>query len=92
MTKVKKVPLRRCTGCGQSLPKKELLRVVRTPEGEIVLDEGGRKNGRGTYLCRSAKCLAKAKKSGKLASHLECEIPDDIYASLEEKISEVKNG
>lgn len=92
MEQKKKIPLRQCVGCYERRPKGELIRVVRTPEGEIVLDEGGRKNGRGTYLCRSAKCLAKAKKSGKLASHLECEIPDDIYASLEEKISEVKNG
>jgi predicted RNA-binding protein YlxR (DUF448 family) len=64
------------------------LRVVRTPEGEIVLDSTGRKNGRGVYLCNSAKCLNRAKKNGRLASHLECEIPDEVFEALEAEIGQ----
>lgn len=86
MEQKKKIPLRQCVGCSERRAKGELLRVVRTPEGEIVLDFTGRKNGRGVYLCNSAKCLAKAKKNGRLATHLECEIPDDVFASLEKEI------
>lgn len=86
MEQKKKIPLRQCVGCCERKPKGELIRVVRTPEGEIVLDSTGRKNGRGCYLCASIKCFNKAKKSGKLASHLECAIPDEVYAELGEKI------
>ena len=87
MEQKKKIPLRQCVGCNERKAKNELLRVVRTPEGEIVLDSTGRKNGRGVYLCNSAKCLNKAKKNGKLASHLECVIPDEVFSALEEQIS-----
>lgn len=86
MEQKKKIPLRQCVGCCERKPKGELIRVVRTPEGEIVLDSTGRKNGRGCYLCASVKCFNKAKKSGKLASHLECAIPDEVYTELGEKI------
>lgn len=86
MEQKKRIPLRQCVGCCERKPKGELIRVVRTPEGEIVLDSTGRKNGRGCYLCASVKCFNKAKKSGKLASHLECAIPDEVYAELGEKI------
>ena len=88
MEQKKKIPLRQCVGCSERKAKGELLRVVRTPEGEIVLDFSGRKNGRGVYLCRDAKCLNKAKKSGKLATHLECNIPDEIFANLEASIAQ----
>ena len=87
MEQKKKIPLRQCVGCSERKPKGELIRVVRTPEGEIVLDSTGKKNGRGCYLCASVKCFNKAKKSGKLASHLECEIPDEVYAALEERLA-----
>lgn len=86
MEQKKKIPLRQCVGCCERKPKGELLRVVRTPEGEIVLDTTGRKNGRGVYLCNSIKCFTKAKKSGKLSQHLECVIPDEIYDALESGI------
>ena len=86
MEQKKKIPLRQCVGCCERKAKGELLRVVRTPEGEIVLDFTGRKNGRGVYLCNSAKCLSKAKKNGRLAIHLECEIPDDVFEALEKEI------
>ena len=87
MEQKKKIPLRQCVGCSERKPKGELIRVVRTPEGEIVLDDKGKKNGRGCYLCASVKCFNKARKSGKLASHLECEIPDEVYAALEERMA-----
>lgn len=86
MEQKKKIPLRQCVGCAERKAKSELLRVVRTPEGEIVLDFTGRKNGRGVYICNSAKCLNKAKKNGRLATHLECAIPDEVFSALEEKI------
>ncbi len=87
--KEKKIPLRQCVGCGQRKAKNELIRVVRTPEGVIVVDLTGKKSGRGAYLCKGEKCLAKAHKSGKLSSHLEVSIPEDVYASLE---NEIKGG
>lgn len=67
--------------------KKELIRVLRTPEGEIVLDGTGKKSGRGAYLCKNAACLKKAKKAKRLESSLECAIPDAVYARLEEELS-----
>lgn len=88
MEQKKKIPLRQCVGCAERKPKGELLRVVRSPEGEITLDKTGRKNGRGVYLCANVKCFNKARKSGKLASHLECAIPDDVYAALEAEIAQ----
>ena len=89
MEQKKKIPQRQCAGCGERRPKPELIRVVRTPEGEIALDFTGKRSGRGVYVCHSEKCLAKARKSGRLAAHLECEIPDGVYAALE---TEIKGG
>ena len=86
MEQKKKIPLRQCVGCMARKPKGELLRVVRTPESEIVLDFSGKKNGRGVYLCRDAKCFNRARKSGKLSQHLECAIPEEIYDALEAQI------
>ena len=88
MEQKKKIPLRQCVGCSERKPKGELLRVVRTPEGEIVLDTTGKKNGRGVYLCSSVKCFNKARKSGRLATHLETEIPEEIYVALEAEIAQ----
>lgn len=85
--KPKKIPQRQCTGCGESKPKRELIRVVRSPEGEISIDFTGKKPGRGAYLCPSDKCLKKAIKTKKLSRSLECEIPDDIYTALAEEIA-----
>ena len=84
---VRKVPMRRCTGCGEHFPKKELIRVLRTPEGEILLDESGKKSGRGAYICKSAVCLKKARKARRLESSLECSIPDGVYDRLEEELA-----
>ena len=86
MEQKKKIPLRQCVGCSERKAKNELIRVVRTPEGEIALDSIGRKNGRGVYICHSAKCFNKARKSGKLSTHLECEIPEEVYSALEAEL------
>ncbi len=80
---VKKVPMRSCCGCREKRPKRELVRVVRSPEGEVSFDITGRKAGRGVYLCNSKACLAKAKKSRALARALECEIPEEVFERLE---------
>ena len=83
----KKTPLRMCSGCGQHLPKKELVRVVRSAEGELSVDLTGRKPGRGAYLCPKADCLKKARKARRLERSLDCQIPDEVYNRLEEEIS-----
>lgn len=83
----RKVPLRMCAGCGQMKPKKELVRVVKSPEGEISLDLTGRKPGRGAYLCKSAECLRAAKKARRLERAFSCRIPDEVYGRLEEELN-----
>ena len=83
----KKIPVRRCVGCGEHFPKGELVRVLRTPEGEVVLDLSGKKSGRGAYICKKAACLKKARKSKRIESSLECSIPDAVYDIMEEEIS-----
>lgn len=94
--KEKKIPERRCVGCGESFPKKELIRVVRDPEGKVALDFTGKQNGRGAYLCKKLSCLKKARKLGRLKTNLDCEIPDEIMDALEEEIAvfekEAENG
>lgn len=84
----KKTPERRCTGCGETLPKKELIRVVREPDGSISIDIVGKKSGRGAYICNKKECLAKAKKTKRLENSLKCTISEEIYAKLEKQISE----
>ncbi len=86
--KQKKVPLRKCNGCGAQKPKKELVRVVRSPEGAVSLDRTGKKPGRGAYVCPNADCLAKAKKAKRLERVLECTIPEDVYAEMEEALKD----
>lgn len=83
---VRKIPVRRCTGCGEHFPKNELIRVVRTPDGEILLDLSGKKSGRGAYICKSASCLKKARKSKRIETSLECPISDEVYDRMEEEI------
>jgi predicted RNA-binding protein YlxR (DUF448 family) len=83
---VKKVPLRRCAGCNEQKSKKEFVRVVRTPEGDIVLDETGKQNGRGVYLCPQKSCLQKARKAKRLERNLDTAIPEEIWSALEEKL------
>lgn len=83
---MKKIPMRSCVITKEKLPKKELIRIVRTPEGEIVIDEVGKVNGRGAYLKKDIEVIRKAKLSKALDRILEVEIPDSVYTLLEEKI------
>lgn len=76
-------------GCGEKKPKKELLRVVRTPEGEILIDAKGKLSGRGVYICPKIGCLEKAKKAKRFERSLETAIPEDVYASLEQSLKEL---
>lgn len=84
----RKIPLRKCMGCMESKPKKELVRVVRSAEGEVSVDATGKKNGRGAYLCPSVTCLQKARKARRLERALECTITDEVYTALESEIEE----
>ena len=84
--KVKKIPVRQCMGCNEHKPKQELLRVVRSPENQVSLDFTGKKSGRGAYICRSVKCLQKARKSRRLDRILECEIPEEVYDAMEQEL------
>ncbi len=84
----KKIPVRMCSGCGEHFPKKELVRVVRSPEGELSMDLTGRKPGRGAYLCPKVECLRKARKAKRLERSLTCQIPEEVYTRLEEEISQ----
>ncbi|MBE6803561.1 MAG: YlxR family protein [Ruminococcaceae bacterium] len=89
--KQKKIPLRKCTGCGEQKPKKELVRVVKTPNGEILLDLTGKASGRGAYICNNAECLKKAQKSKRIERTFEMTIPDEVYKQMEEEISKDDN-
>lgn len=80
---MQKVPERQCIGCRESKKKKELIRIVKTPEGDIVLDKSGRRNGRGAYLCDNPECLKKAKERKALSRSFRMEVPDSIYEELE---------
>jgi predicted RNA-binding protein YlxR (DUF448 family) len=84
----KKVPLRMCTGCGEMKPKKELVRVVRSPEGEISLDMTGRKPGRGAYVCRSIECLRQARKARRFEKAFSCQIPEEVYDRMEKEMEQ----
>ena len=83
----KKIPERRCTGCGERFEKPMLIRVVRSPEGEITLDFTGKKPGRGAYLCKNPACLKKARKTHRLEQNLAVQIPDEIYDALEGELT-----
>ena len=82
----RKVPLRKCTGCGVMKEKRELVRVVRSPQGEISLDLVGKKPGRGAYICKDAQCLKLARKAKRIERSLECEISPEIYDMMEKEI------
>lgn len=83
---VKKVPIRQCLGCNEHKPKNEMIRVVRSPEGDISLDTRGKKSGRGAYICYSVSCLNKARKSRRIERALECAIPDEVYDTMESEL------
>ena len=78
----KKIPMRRCIATGEQLPKKELLRIVRTPEGTLAVDATGKANGRGAYLKKDLEAVEKAKKNGSLARALEVKIPDEFWDTM----------
>lgn len=82
----KRVPLRMCTGCGEMKPKRELVRVVKSAEGEVSLDLTGRKAGRGAYVCKNPDCLKKARKTKRIERAFASAIPDEVYDRLEEEL------
>ena len=82
----KKTPMRMCTGCREMKPKQQLIRIVKTPDGEIKLDNTGRLNGRGAYICKSADCLKKAQKAGALSRAFETDVADEVYAAIEREL------
>lgn len=84
--KKKKIPLRKCVSCGERKAKKELIRVVNNNEKGVCIDENGKINGRGAYVCSNVECIANAEKSNKLSRALEVEIQKNIYDELKERI------
>ncbi|MDC7293767.1 YlxR family protein [Butyrivibrio sp. DSM 10294] len=82
----KKIPMRKCVGCGEMKEKKELIRVIKTPEDEILLDITGRANGRGAYVCNNAECFRKAVKNKGLERSLKSRIPDDVTLRIEKEL------
>lgn len=83
----KKIPMRKCVATNERFPKKELLRIVRTPEGELTIDRTGRTNGHGAYLKKDPEAVRIAKKKGSLESALEIKIPDEFWQEIEEEIA-----
>lgn len=88
MLKQRKIPMRMCVGCRQMFPKKELLRVVKSPENIISFDRVGKAPGRGAYICRSVDCLNKAMKIKALERQLECQIDQAVFALLAQELAE----
>lgn len=83
----KKIPTRRCLGCGEHFPKNSLIRVLRTPDGECVLDMTGKMSGRGAYICKSLTCFKKARKARRFETSLECSVSEEVYQRMEEELS-----
>ncbi|MGN0456219.1 MAG: RNase P modulator RnpM [Acutalibacteraceae bacterium] len=94
----KKIPMRKCTGCGEMKPKKELVRVVKAPDikneqgeavsqGEVSLDLTGKKPGRGAYVCKSAECMKLARKARRFERAFSCKIPDEVFDAMEKELS-----
>ena len=86
----KKIPMRKCVGCGEMKPKKELMRILRTEENEFVVDATGKKNGRGAYLCRSTECFRMAVKNKGLERSFKQAIPPEVYEKLEKEMDEIE--
>ena len=85
----KKIHVRRCVGCQEMKGKKEMIRVIRTPEGDFLLDATGKKNGRGAYLCPSRECLDKARKNKGLERSFKQAIPKEVYEALEKEMEDI---
>lgn len=92
MANKRKVPMRKCVGCGEMKPKKELMRVLRTEEEEFILDTTGKKNGRGAYICYSRECFNKAVKNKGLERSFKQTIPAEVYERLEKEMNEIDAG
>lgn len=92
MGTVRKVPMRQCIGCGEMKNKREMMRILRSTEGEIILDATGRKNGRGAYLCKSRECYEKAVRSKGLERSLKTAISSEVYENLEREIEKFAEG
>lgn len=90
--KNKKVPMRQCVGCRQSKNKKDLIRIVRTPDNNVIFDDTGRMNGRGAYICPSVECLNKARKTKAMERSLDISMPDEVYDAIERQMSELEKG
>ena len=88
----KKIPQRQCMGCRERMDKRQLIRVVRTPEGNVQLDFSGKLNGRGAYICPKAECLKKAQKAKSLDRSLEVAIPEEVYERLSREIEVSQHG
>ena len=88
----KKIPQRRCMGCRERKEKRQLIRVVRQPDGNVLLDFSGKVSGRGAYLCPNKECLIRAQKAKSLERNLEVPIPDEVYARLEKEMEQVSHG
>jgi len=86
MPKVKKIPQRQCVGCREMKEKKALIRIVKSPEGEVSLDDKGRKPGRGAYVCPDVEGLRKARKSRALERAFETQIPPEVYDAMERQL------
>ncbi|MDE6678469.1 MAG: YlxR family protein [Ruminococcus sp.] len=84
--KPKKIPMRMCLGCNEMKPKKELIRVVKSPDGETSLDFTGKKSGRGAYICRSTECFGKARKARRFEKAFLCRIDDSIYEVMADEL------
>ncbi len=90
MAQMKKIPLRKCTGCQEMKSKKEMIRILRTAQDGIILDATGRKNGRGAYLCPSMDCFNKAVKNRGLERSLKEKVPEETYESLKREIESIE--
>ncbi len=88
----KKIPLRMCTGCGEMKTKKEMIRVLKTPEEDIIIDATGKKNGRGAYICCTLECLRKAVKTKGLERSLKVSIPKELIETLEKEMILLESG
>lgn len=87
--KQRKIPLRKCTGCQEMKNKKELIRIVRSDEGDFSIDTTGKKSGRGAYICPNVECLEKARKSKGLERSFKSAVPPEVYEKLREELSEI---
>lgn len=85
----KKIPMRKCVGCQEMKEKKSLIRVVKTAEGDLILDDTGKKNGRGAYICRSIECFKKEKKTKALERSLGVSVSEQVYEELEKEMNQI---